>query len=291
MGDFAGVADGLQGESGIDRRGLGLAAVAAGVTMAASTVPAQAQAVTDTILMNFLLNFEYLGAEYYLRALTGTGLSAADTSGVGATGSVSGNGPVPFQSAAIAQYCQRFAVDELGHVRFLRTVLGSAAIAEPTINLSTAWTGLAIAAGLILPGQTFNPFSSDVAFLLGAYVIEDVCVTALTGSAALLTNPNNIEAAAGFLGIEAYQAGTIRTLLANLGAGAATNAISALRATLSGVGDEGTIIPGLSFNAVNADSESLAFRRTPAQVLAIAYSGGASGSFGFFPSRVNGSIS
>lgn len=291
MGDFAGVADVQDMVPGLDRRGLGVAAVAAGVAMAASAAPAQAQGMTDTIIMNFLLNFEYLGAEYYLRALTGNGLSAADTSGTGATGSVSGNGPVPFRSAAIAQYCQRFAVDELGHVRFLRAVLGANVIAEPTINLSTAWSSMAIAAGLITPGQMFNPFADDVSFLLGAYMIEDVCVTALAGTARLLTDPNNIEAAAGFLGVEAYQAGTIRTLLANLGAGAATNAISALRATLSGVGDEGTSIPGLAFNAVNADTESLAFRRTPAQVLAIAYGGGARGSFGFFPSRVNGSIS
>ena len=296
MGDFVGMADvgddAVQGgASGLDRRGLGVAAVAAGVAMAASTVPAQAQTVTDTDLLNFTLNFEYLGSEFYLRALTGTGLGASDTSGVGTQGTVTGNGPVPFKSTAIAQYCQRFAVDELGHVRFLRAVLGSAAIAEPSINLSTSWTTLAIAAGLIAPGQTFSPFTDDVSFLLGAYVLEDVCVTALAGSARLLTNPNNVEGAAGLLGVEAYQAGTIRTLLANLGAGAATNAISALRGRLSGVGDEGTSIPGLAFNAVNADIESLAFRRTPAQVLAIAYGGGAQSNYGFFPNRVNGTIS
>lgn len=290
MGDFMGAAEPQDAGLNLNRRTLGAAALAAGVTLTAGADPARAQTVTDTILMNFLLNFEYLGAEFYLRALTGTGLSAADTTGVGTQGTVSGNGPVPFKSTAIAQYCQRFAVDELGHVRFLRAVLGSAAIAEPTINLSTAWTTLAIAAGLIVPGQTFNPFADDVSFLLGAYVFEDVCVTALTGSARLLTNPNNVEAAAGFLGVEAYQAGTIRTLLANLGAGQATDAISTLRATLSGVGDQGTLIPGLAFNAVNADTESLAFRRTAPQVLAIAYGGGAASNYGFFPNRVNGSI-
>ncbi len=275
---------------GVDRRNLTVslaAALAAGAALTASK-PAEAQTVTDMTIMNFALNFEYLGAEYYLRALTGQGLSSADVTGVGTQGTVIGGSQVPFASPAIAQYAQRLAVDELQHVRFLRAVLGTNAIAEPTIDLTNSWTALAIAAGLIVPGQTFNPFSGDVAFLLGAYVLEDVCVTALNGAVTLLQSPLAIQAAAGLLGTEAYQAGSIRTLLANLGANTATNAISALRAQLSGVGDQGTGIAGLAFNAVNADTESLAFRRTPAQVLAIAYGGGSSG--GFFPNKVNGSI-
>ena len=172
---------------------------------------------------------------------------------------------------------------------FLRAVLGSAAIAQPTIDLVNPWTTLAIAAGLIQPGQTFNPYASDVGFLLGAYVLEDVCVTALAGAAALLTNPNNVEGAAGLLGTEGYQAGAIRSLLANVGAGQATDAISALRASLSGVGDVGTSVPGNAYNFTNTDSNALVYRRTPAQVLAIAYGGGTSKG-GLFPNGVNGTI-
>ena len=278
----------------VDRRGLGTAALAVGATLAASaavSTPAAAQAVTDNDILNFALNFEYLGAELYLRALTGQGLGAGDTAGTGTQGVVTGGSQVPFRSDAIRQYCQRLAVDELAHVRFIRAVLGSNAIAEPSINLSTSWTVMAIAAGLIVPGQTFSPFTDDVSFLLGAYVLEDVCVSALAGSARLLSSKDNVEAAAGLLGVEAMQAGMIRTLLANIGAGQATNAISALRARLSGANDDiGTSIPGLAYNSVNADVESLAFRRTPAQVLNIAYGGGAAAGFGFFPSRVNGTI-
>ena len=262
-----------------------------GLTLASS--PAAAQGVTDNDILNFALNFEYLGAEYYLRGLTGTGLPSSLTSGsAGTSGAITAGGPVAFQSAAIQQYVQRLAVDEQGHVVFLRAVLGPAAIAEPTINLSTAWTTLAKAAGLIAAGQTFDPYASDVGFLLGAYVIEDVCVTALAGAAALLTNKNNLEGAVGLLGTESYQAGSIRTLLANLGGGAATNAISALRATLSGVGDNGTSVPGQPYNFTNADTNALVYRRTPQQVLNIAYGGpgllGVGG--GFFPSGVNGTI-
>ena len=269
--------------------GAGAAVLAAGVLGASQ--PAAAAPPTDMDIMNFALNFEYLGAELYLHALFGTGLSGGDVTGTGTQGTVSAGGPVRFTSSAIQQYISRLAVDEVGHVRFLRAVLGSNAIAEPTINLSSSWTTLAIAAGLIVPGQTFSPFNDEISLLLGAYVIEDVCVTALAGSARLLTNPNNVEAAAGLLGTEAYQAGMIRTLLANLGAGVATNAISALRSRLSGLpDDQGTVITGNNFNFVSADQNSLAFRRTTSQVLNIAYGGGAAANYGFFPNRVNGNI-
>ena len=271
---------------------IGAAAVAsvAGAGLALSSTSASAAAITDTDILNFALNFEYLGSEYYLRAISGSGLAASLLTGTGTQGTVIGGTMVPFNGSAIESYAQRLAIDEIGHVEFIRAVVGSAAISEPTIDLDGSWTTLAIAAGLIAPGQTFNPFADPVSFLLGAYVIEDVCVTALTGAVALLTDPNNITGAAGLLGTEGYQAGMIRSLLSDLGAGAATDAISNLRATLSGMPDDiGTSIPGNDYNIVPNDINGLVFRRTPAQVLNIAYGGSPTGG-GFFPNRVNGNI-
>ncbi len=285
---------------GMDRRGVlralgagaattAVAGTLAGGSLALASGPASAQTLTDNDILNFALNFEYVGAEYYLHGLLGQGLASSLTTGTGTQGTVTAGGPVAFQNPAIKQYVQRLAVDEQAHVTFLRAVLGSAAIAQPTIDLVNPWTTFAIAAGLIQPGQTFNPYASDIGFLLGAYVLEDVCVTALAGAAALLTNPNNIEGAAGLLGTEGYQAGAIRSLLANVGAGQATDAISAVRARLSGVGDEGTSVQGNAYNFTNTDSNALVYRRTPAQVLAIAYGGGTS-SGGLFPNGVNGTV-
>ena len=274
--------------------GAGAATTAVAAASIGGSHPAQAAAASspyaDADLFNFALNFEYLGAEYYLHGLTGQGLPSALTPGVGTQGTVLAGGPVAFQSSAIQQYVQRLAVDELAHVQFIRSVLGSAAIAEPQIDLVNSWTALALAAGLIVPGQTFSPYASDIAFLIGAYVLEDVCVTALTGAAAFVTNPNNLEGAAGLLGVEGYQAGAIRSLLANVGAGQVTDAISALRATLSGVGDQGVIANGISFNFTNVDSNALAYRRTTRQVLNIAYGAVNASSGGFFPNGVNGNI-
>ena len=268
---------------------LALGAMAAG-GVAATVQPAAAQAaVTDTDILNFALNLEYLEAEYYLRAFTGSGLQAADTTGTGTQGSVTGGSQVPFKSAAIAAYAQRLAVDEQTHVRFLRAVLGTNAVAEPTIEFTAAFTNLAVAAGLIVAGQTFNPFADDVSFLLGAFVFEDVGVTAYNGAATLIQDKTVLQAAASILAIEAYHAGSIRTLLANIGAGVAANAISKLRGQLGGGMEQGILIPGLSYNAVAADVESLAFRRTTAQVLPIVY-GGPSGPGLFFPAGLNGKI-
>ncbi len=274
--------------------GIGLAGIAAAGLLATSTrASAATTAYTDTDLFNFLLNFEYLGANYYLHAVTGEGLSAyTSVTGVGKPGEVVGGALVPFQTPAIAHYAQQLANDELAHAEFIRELLGTAVIAQPAVDIADSWTVLAQAAGLITPGQAFNPFENEVNFLLGAYALEDVCVTGLTGAAALLSDPTNIAYAASLLGAEGYHGGAIRGFLSNIGAGVATNAISNLRAKLSGVADNGTDAAGNPFNITNVDQNGQAYRRTPSQVLSILYGNNASGTASglFFPFGVNGTI-
>ncbi len=272
-------------------RGMTAATMAVG-SFAVMSEPAEAQTLTDPDILNFALNLEYLEAEFYLRAFLGYGLQGSDVTGVGTQGTVTGGSAVPFKSTAIKQYAQELAVDELTHVRFLKTMLGAAAVAEPSINLSTSFTNLAIAAGLITAGQTFNPFADEISFLIGAYIFEDVGVTAYAGAARYITNPDYLEAAGAILATEAYHGGAIRTLLANIGAGQAANAISALRTKLSGAADDmGIIIPGENYNFTSADINGLVFRRSPTQVLNIVYGGGAASNYLFFPNRTNGTIS
>ncbi len=280
--------------------GIGRFAAAAGLSAAAIVAARSAKAApgfTDADIFNFALNFEYLGAEYYLHAVLGYGLAqynaSLTTGSVGNLGTVTtgqSSTLVPFTDEANAYFAIQLANDELAHVEFIRDALGSAAIAEPAINFG-AFTTAAQAAGLIGPGETFDPFASEINFLLGAYLLEDTCVTALTGAANLLTMPANLAYAAGLLGVESQQAGAIRGFLAQFGQDTATDAISAVRAKLSGVGDEGTGDESNPFNISNGDSLAQAYRRTPAQILAIAYGATGVTAGGFFPNGVNSSNS
>lgn len=255
-----------------------------------------ATSFVDADYLNFALNLEYLEAEFYLRAATGTGLSATDA-GSGAS-TVTGGTAVPFTDQPIQQYAIEIAQNELNHVRFLRTALGTAAVNRPTIDFTNAFTAAAIAAGVIQQGATFNPFADQTSFLLGAFIFEDVGVTAYTGAAPALTNKTYLSAAAGIQAVEAYHAAEIRTIIANTGGSAlaAANMISALRGTLGG-GMETTISIGsltTPSTIVAADSNALAFGRTADEVLHIVYAtGGGSGvkSGGFFPNGLNGTIS
>ncbi len=271
--------------------GVGTAvAAASGLGLFGPTKARAAAPPTDADILNFALNLEYLEAEYYLFAVNGTGLSSADINGVGTTGNVIGGAPVPFQSADVAQYAKSIANAELAHVEFLRAALGSAAIARPTIDIYNSFNNLWIAAGLIQPGETFNPFASDLNFLLGAYVFEDVGVTAYNGAAPLIQSKTYLGAAASILAVEAYHAATVRTLLFQRGQGPATAAISAVRAAASAAQDDQGVTMNGQSNIAPTNFNALAFSRTTSQVLEIVYLGGASGNFGFFPHGLNGAI-
>jgi hypothetical protein len=257
-----------------------------------SNLDGEAVTATDINILNFALNLEYLEAEFYLRAAFGRGLLDADTDGTGDAGSVSGGSVVPFQDPAVRSFAEEIALDEENHVQFIRSALGSQAVARPTIDLDQSFTTAARAAGLIGPTQTFNPFADETSFLLGAFIFEDVGVTAYKGAAKLISDKTVLDAAAGILAVEAYHAGAIRLLVYQRNQIAAAKAISDLRDAADGPGDfdQPLRLQG-QVNIVPADlNTSIAFGRNTAQVLRIVYLGGASADFGFFPDRLNGAI-
>ena len=187
------------------RMALGTAAVGGAFAFASA---AQAQTVTDADVLNFALNLEYLEANFYSYAVNGTPIAATSTTGTGTSGAATGGRAVVFNDAVVQAYAQEIARDELNHVNFLRTALGSAAVAQPTIDVGIAPNGAfssaARAAGLI--GATsaasptfFDPYASANNFLLGAFIFEDVGVTAYKGASPLITNKTYLEAAAGIL--------------------------------------------------------------------------------------------
>jgi hypothetical protein len=281
----------------LDRRrlmkGAGFAA-ATGALTAGFPEPARAQTVMDNDILNFALNLEYLEAEFYLRAVTGSGLPSTDTTGVGTQGTVTGGSKVPFKNPTLAQFAAEIAGDEEKHVLFLRETLGSLAVAEPQIDLVNSFNTLARAAGVVSQTGTFNPFLNETNFLLGAFVFEDVGVTAYHGAATLFSSTATgiayLAAAAGILAVEAYHASEIRVLCYLDHLFQPVQRISALRAELSGANDDQGIVLNGQANIVPADSNAIAFSRTTSQVLNIVYGGVNSCSGLFFPNGVNGTI-
>jgi hypothetical protein len=280
-------------------------------------------AYDDTDILNFALNLEYLEAEFYLRAATGNGLSAADTGNASTTvtGGTKLTGLTTFQQNIVNE----LAYTEQEHVRFLRSALGSSAVSRPNINLTAGFAGIVTAANAATPATTtlptiptaFNPFGTFDQFMVGALAFEDTGVTAYNGAAPLISNAGiaagYLGAAAGIMAVEAYHGGLLRNLLT---ANAITqgytaypyplyaNRVGVLLNVLSGGTTETSLAGFVAAPAtvatvgtsaiVPADSNAIAYHRTTDQVLHIVYgTGGTAGvtSGGFFPNGLNGNIS
>ncbi len=283
----------------------GVAALAGGgAALTGITSSAQAQtAPSDADVLNFALNLEYLEAQFYSFAASGQGLPASSLSGTGTRGDVRGGRRVNFTDPVVAEYAREIAIDERAHVDFLRVQLGMSAVSQPAIDISADVNGpfsnAARAAGLIGANQSFDPYATDENFLLGAYIFEDVGVTADKGAAPLITNKTFLEAAAGILAVEAYHAGLIRTVLFQKGIQqgsmlfSATEAISDARDQLGEPEDkdQGITPRDDASNIAPLDANGLAYSRSAADVLNIVYlTQAAATAGGFFPNGVNGTI-
>ncbi len=246
--------------------------LAGSAAMAALTMvpkPAMAQAAvgaySDNDILNFALNLEYLESNFYYLAAFGTTIdvgnasstaasapvlgingvvgsnASGNSSGVVANAGVSGapassTYKVPFATPVLAAYAVETAVEEGKHVGLLRSALGSLAVAQPAMNLTPAlFDALAGLAGIPSALRPFNPYANEAYFLLGAYIFEDVGVSAYHGAAPLITGKSTIlPVAAGILAVEAYHAGLIRTSLA-VADNAATYAPAGTLASVTGM--------------------------------------------------------
>jgi hypothetical protein len=246
---------------------------------------------TPVDVLQFALNLEYLEAAYY----------QLGTNGAQQYGSVSGDNLPTNSKVTFSKYGHLFndiMTDETNHVAFLQsaiTAAGVTPISRPAIDLVKSFNTAAGAAGLPTP---FNPFLNETYFLLGAFIFEDVGVTAYHGGANYLTVNDYLIPAAGILAVEAYHAGAIRYALSEAGLTSDVQAICKARAAADGSGGTGHEDPidGTGQIAIAATGAgSVAFERTVQQVLNVVYlnvtpaAGDIKG--GFFPKGLNGFFS
>ncbi|MDQ2907951.1 MAG: ferritin-like domain-containing protein [Candidatus Eremiobacteraeota bacterium] len=255
--------DALPNQARKTTRKRALGTIAAGSLIGAAfaalgTKPAvvNAQAVTDTDILNFALNLEYLEAEFYNYAVNGKGISqlGVAVSGSGASGQTTGGKQVSLSGKLVTETAQQLAHDELTHVQLLRQTLGKDAIAKPTINLAALGVG----------------FDNLMQFLLLARAFEDTGVSAYGGAAPLITSKDVLGTAARILAAEAEHAGNIRLLVGLKGV--QTKALDS----------KDVLPPPSGTNLFSLDDNALAIVRTPQEVLAIVKP--------FFPNGLNGAI-
>jgi hypothetical protein len=249
---------------------------AASATVGGGSPSSATDTITETDILNFALNLEYLEAEFYTYAVEGKSITSfgigIDGKATGENrasgGETTGGAQVVFDNNEIfsRDIAAEIGSDERAHVVLLRSALGAAAVAKPNINLNALGIG----------------FGNQVDFLTVARILEDIGVTAYTGAAGMLKTPGVITTAARLLAAEAEHAGSVHTQVAKL------------KIPSSAI-DGADLIPppsgkGTQYLSINLDN-GLAATRTAGQVLYLAFGMQANArQGGFFPTGLNGKI-
>ena len=258
----------------------------------------------DAAILNFALNLEYLEAAFYLAAVGRIG-ELQEISGDATFGlpeGFDGTTSIAFENAAVAAYADEIATDELNHVKFLRAAIGDTlnqpVAACPDMDFAGAFAAAAQAAFDLddVTAAMFDPFANELLFLHGAFIFEDVGVTAYNGASPFVTDKMTVlQNAAGILAVEAYHAGEIRTLLYGrkdeqtpfgITVQEVVQGISDLRGSVGGMKDQGLVVDGEA-NIVPTNDASIAFARTPREVANIVYLNPDATPGGFFPNGIN----
>jgi len=283
---------------------LGMAGAAAGAaalisgcsTTSTSSLAVNAAGAGQTDSLVFLLNIQYLEATFYSYITQGADLPSNLIAGSGAiTGAPSAalavSGTITQQ---IVDLLNEIYYDEVNHVTFLQSLLGSATVARPALNLA--------AYGAITPTNAIGI----------ARILEDVEITAYASVLVGLSS-SNATYSAQLLGAESFHSGALRLIciqnpsITDLsisdGLDVTPNDEGTAAAAAAGPNASGGFFAstGGSIASTNT-STGIAYTRTTSQVLAILYgklaaSGivitpAATGSVagGFFPSGLNGNI-
>ncbi|MEO9130249.1 MAG: ferritin-like domain-containing protein [Sphingomonas sp.] len=294
------------------RAALGAAAVtAAGASALAIATSASAAVIVDNVLLRYLVQLDYLAGQYFTFATTGVGLPAALLTGQTgeAAGAATGARLVNFTDPVVGQYAAEIASDLKGNITWLRGQLGAEGIvAQPAIDLGTTATGafskLAQAAGIVPAATSFDPYLNDGNFLLGAFMFEDVIVTAYINAVPNIADKTILAGISAILATHSHHAAVIRALLYKKGNTTPptlrnnADAISVVRDNLDGVpgiDDHGispvTISGNIVSNIVPVAPNGSIVGRASGSVLNELYLNSTSAtSGGFFTAGLNGDV-
>ncbi|KAL7003096.1 Ferritin-like catalase Nec2 [Sarracenia purpurea var. burkii] len=263
---------------------------------------------TDVELLQFAVNLEFLEAEFFLWGALGYGLDK-----VAPELPNGGPSPIGAQKANLDNLTRNivtmFAYEEVGHLRALNLTVGL--FPRPLLNLSSANFAKIFdeASGYSLV-PPFDPYDDSLKYLLASYVIPYMGLVGYVGANPLLIGYDSKALLAGLLGVESGQDAVIRTYLYeraeekvapyNITVAEFTTRISELRNRLAGCGikDKGIIVPPqlgaenrTETNVLSANSYSVSYSRTPAEILRVVYGTGDERTpGGFYPDGGNGKI-
>ncbi|KAJ3685320.1 hypothetical protein LUZ61_014484 [Rhynchospora tenuis] len=263
---------------------------------------------SDIDLLEFPLNLEYLEAEFFLWGSLGYGLDMVAPN-------LAAGGPTPIggKKANLDPLTRdiilQFAYQEVGHLRAIKnTVKG---FPRPLLDISADNFAKIINNAMKLPlNPPFDPYANGLNFLIASYIIPYVGLTGYVGANPKLQSAQAKRLVAGLLGVESAQDAVIRALLHerallkvqpyDITVADFTNRISDLRNSIGkqGLKDEGLIVPlelgaegRISGNVIAGDRDSVAYDRSPDEILRIVYgTGSESIPGGFLPWGGDGQI-
>ncbi|KAI3841132.1 hypothetical protein MKX03_007860 [Papaver bracteatum] len=264
----------------------------------------------DIDLLEFPLNLEYLEAEFFLWGALGYGLDK-----IAPQLALGGQPPKGVKKARLDSFTRdiitQFAFQEVGHLRAIKEVVGGG-FPRPLLDLSAKSFAKvmdsAFGFALVPP---FDPYANELNYLLATYLVPYVGLTGYVGSSHLFKGDRSKKLAAGLLAVESAQDAVVRAYLYEramqrvrpygITVAEFTAKISQLRDKLGGDGlkDEGIVVPPamgaegkIAGNVIAGNDYSVAYRRTPQEILRIVYGGNGDEHVpgGFFPNGANGTI-
>jgi hypothetical protein len=261
---------------------------------------------SDADLLNFLANTECLESIFDTYAAFGENIPA-DLFKNG--GPVEG-GRKANLSNEMQPWIEEVALDEQGHVRMIREVLGERSVPCPRVDIIGGFNQFFKRALKYNGTEDFDPYANDINFLVSMWTLEEIGATGDKGVTLLVTNPGIANAVAGLATSASYQSGVDRAMMwmrrnytvkpFGVTVEEMVAKISDLRDGLDGPLESDQAlknfnlnfiaVPTDNINLVPTDIRGLCFSRTPQQVLRILTNGSPTSKGGFFPDGINGRL-